>query len=68
MALDKAGGGGAVSNQLPYNLLWRAIEVGILPACEARGMAYSPLQQGLLSGKYTSPTQLDAGRLRTRLL
>ena len=78
LALDKAGGGGAVTNQLPYNLLCqldaslpflrlfttlryeitdvltsfapagRAIEHGILPACEARGMAvlaYSPLQQ-----------------------
>eukprot|EP01046_Picozoa_sp_COSAG06_P032184 COSAG06_NODE_3197_length_5701_cov_5.984470_6_plen_285_part_00 len=66
VALDKAGGGAAaVSNQLPYNLLWRAIEHGILPACESRGMAvlaYSPLQQGLLSGKYTSPTQLEPGR------
>ena len=54
-----------MSNQLPYNLLWRAIEHGILPACESRGMAvlaYSPLQQGLLSGKYTSPTQLEPGR------
>ena len=65
-----AAGGRGVSNQLPYNLLWRSIESGILPACRARQHAvlcYSPLQQGLLSGKYTSPDQLQPGRLRTRM-
>ena len=65
-----AAGGRGVSNQLPYNLLWRSIESGILPACRARQhgvLCYSPLQQGLLSGKYTSPDQLQPGRLRTRM-
>ena len=33
MAAFKAAGGQAVTNQLPYNLLWRAIEAGILPTC-----------------------------------
>eukprot|EP01050_Picozoa_sp_SAG11_P025563 SAG11_NODE_5812_length_1458_cov_3.442973_2_plen_119_part_00 len=28
-----AAGGKPVTNQLPYNLLWRAIESGVLPDC-----------------------------------
>ena len=52
MAWFKAAGGNSVSNQLPYNLLWRSIEHGILPDCQARSqsvLCYSSLQQGLLS-------------------
>jgi len=44
-----------VSNQLPYNLLTRAIEYDIIEECERQGLgilAYSPLAQGLLTGKY----------------
>lgn len=66
---EEAGGVG-VSNQLPYNLLWRSIERGILPACRKKGLAvlcYSSLQQGLLAGRYTDPAQLESGRLRTRM-
>lgn len=47
-----------VSNQLPYNLLWRAIEHGTLPTCRALGLGvlcYSPLQQGILCGKSVRP-------------
>lgn len=70
MAWFTEAGGRSVSNQLPYNVLWRTIERGILPDCQARGhsvLCYSSLQQGLLSGKYTDPTQLPSGRLRTRM-
>ena len=42
-------------NQLPYSLIWRAIEFGILSACREREVSvtcYSPLMQGLLTGKF----------------
>ncbi len=45
-----------VSNQVKYNLLERGIEKDLLPYAEKEGLtilAYSPLAQGLLSGKYT---------------
>ncbi len=45
------------SNQVEYNLLNRRIEKnGLLEACKQAGItiiAYSPLAQGLLTGKYT---------------
>ena len=46
-----------ICHQLPYNLLWRAIEGPILEGSNAAGMpivAYSALAQGLLSGQYRS--------------
>lgn len=58
-----------VSNQLPYNLLWRAIEYDILPLCVERNVAvlcYSPIMQGLLAGKFTSADQVPEDRARTR--
>lgn len=45
-----------ISNQVRYNLLAREIEEEILPYCSAKGIsiiAYSPIAQGLLTGKYT---------------
>jgi len=44
-----------VANQVRYNLLQRDIEKEILPYCQGQGIAiiaYSPLAQGLLSGRY----------------
>lgn len=44
-----------VTNQPPYNLLERDIETEVVPACVRRGIqqvVFSPLAQGLLSGKY----------------
>ncbi len=61
--------GPVAANQVPYNLLWRAIEYAVLPACAQRGlgvMTYSPLLHGLLTGKYTSADQVTGGRARTR--
>jgi myo-inositol catabolism protein IolS len=46
-----------VSNQLRYNLLQRNIEEDVLPYCKREGitiLAWSPIAQGALSGKYTS--------------
>lgn len=55
------------TNQVHYSLLHRAPEVdGVLDACRELGMtllAYSPLEQGLLTGKYgldVPPTGLRA--------
>ena len=70
MAAFKAAGGRPCTNQLPYNLLWRAIEAGILPRCHADDvgvLCYSPLQQALLTGKYVNSDQVEEGRRRSRL-
>lgn len=44
---------GLVSEQSPYNLVDRMVELEVLPACEAYGLGlipYSPLAGGLLAG------------------
>ncbi|HEY8740619.1 MAG TPA: aldo/keto reductase family protein [Candidatus Dormibacteraeota bacterium] len=44
-----------VSSQPQYNLLWRVIEKELIPLCEKEGIGqvvWSPLAQGVLSGKY----------------
>jgi len=70
--LDCLLGAGAnvVTNQIPYNLLWRGIESTISPKCVDRGiglLCYSPLQQGLLAGKFAKAEDIPEGRRRTRL-
>lgn len=62
-------GGEMVSNQLPYSLLSRAIEYTILPECRQRDVSvlpYSPLLQGLLTGKFKTAEDVPTGRSRTR--
>jgi aryl-alcohol dehydrogenase-like predicted oxidoreductase len=62
--------GWAETNQLPYSLLWRAIEYEIQQRCFDAGMGilcYSPLAQGLLTGKFASAAEVPDGRARTRL-
>lgn len=44
-----------VSNQPQYNMLWRVIEQHVVPTCQELGMGqvvWSPLAQGVLTGKY----------------
>jgi aryl-alcohol dehydrogenase-like predicted oxidoreductase len=44
-----------ISNQPQYSMLWRVIEAEVIPACEKLGMGqivWSPMAQGVLSGKY----------------
>jgi len=44
-----------ISNQPPYSLLNRQIEAEVLPVCEREGigqLVFSPLAQGILTGKY----------------
>jgi len=59
----------AVTNQLPYSLLWRSIEFGIRQKCAENQIGilpYSPLAQGLLTGKFATPDDVADGRARTR--
>lgn len=62
-------GGEMISNQLPYSLLSRAIEFDVVPDCERRSVSvlpYSPLLQGLLTGKFVSADEVPEGRARLR--
>ncbi|WP_424930798.1 aldo/keto reductase [Amaricoccus macauensis] len=69
--IDDALALGEISvNQLPYHLFFRAIELEVLPKCEAAGvpiMCYSSLMQGLLAGKYKSLQDFPVSRARTRM-
>lgn len=59
----------ASSNEFAYNLLFRAIEYEVLPACLEHNIsviAYSPLAQGLLAGKFSSADEVPESRARTR--
>lgn len=61
--------GAIVTNQLPYNLIWRALEFAIKPECVANNVGiicYSPLQQGLLTGRYSTADDVPPGLSRTR--
>ena len=52
---ERALGGRVLSNQVRYSLADRSAEQDLLPFAEANGriiIAYSPLAQGLLSGRY----------------
>jgi aryl-alcohol dehydrogenase-like predicted oxidoreductase len=54
-----------VSNQPQYNMLWRVIEPEIVPLCEKEGVGqivFSPIAQGVLTGKYEpgSPPPADS--------
>ena len=58
------------TNQVPYSLLWRAVEYEILPRCltgRVGILCYSPLAQGLLTGKFASPNDVPDKRARSRL-
>ncbi len=57
------------ANQLPYSLLWRAIEFDIQPQCAENNISilpYSPLNQALLTGRYSNADEMPFSRTRTR--
>ncbi|MCF3133019.1 aldo/keto reductase family protein [Streptomyces olivochromogenes] len=59
MGLDRI-----VANQPQYNMLWRVIEAEIVPLCAREGigqLVWSPLAQGLLTGKYRPGAAPPAG-------
>jgi len=65
-AADAAFGSPVLSNQVRFNLLERGPERDLLPWAQANGrvvIAYSPLAQGLLSGKYQDSSPRNFRRL-----
>jgi aryl-alcohol dehydrogenase-like predicted oxidoreductase len=53
-----------VSNQPQYSMLWRVIESDVVPTCEELGISqvvFSPIGQGVLTGKYEPGAQLPEG-------
>lgn len=53
-----------VSSQPQYSLLWRKPEKEVIPLCSANGISqivWSPLAQGVLTGKYMPGTPPPAG-------
>ncbi|MDX2231405.1 MAG: aldo/keto reductase [Leptolyngbyaceae cyanobacterium bins.349] len=57
------------SLQPPYSLFWRYVEPDTQPYCVAQNisiLAYSPLAQGLLTGRFTQGHQFPAEDVRTK--
>ncbi|MGW7666509.1 aldo/keto reductase family protein [Streptomyces sp. NPDC054775] len=57
-----------VSNQPQYNALWRVIEGEVVPTCEELGLGqivFSPIAQGVLTGKYNPGQQPPEGSRAT---
>ncbi len=79
-ALDMPEVARFVSSQPQYSLLWREPEAAVIPLCAANGISqivWSPLGQGVLSGKYdpdappppgTRATSDEMGGFMDRLL
>jgi aryl-alcohol dehydrogenase-like predicted oxidoreductase len=64
---ERALGGPVLSNQVQFSLLNRAPERRLLPWAQQQGrviIAYSPLAQGLLSGKYQKSPPRNFRRIR----
>ncbi len=63
-ALAMPGVARFVSSQPQYSLLWRRPEAEIIPLCEKNGISqvvWSPLAQGVLTGKYKPGEELAQG-------
>lgn len=57
-----------ISNQPQYSMLWRVIEAEVMPTCESNGIGqivWSPMAQGVLSGKYKPGQPPPAGSRAT---
>jgi aryl-alcohol dehydrogenase-like predicted oxidoreductase len=57
-----------VSNQPQYSMLWRVIEAEVVPTAEELGIGqvvFSPIAQGVLTGKYAPGTEPPAGSRAT---
>jgi aryl-alcohol dehydrogenase-like predicted oxidoreductase len=67
-AAEKPFGGPLLSNQVRFNLLERGPERDLVPWAKENGrvvIAYSPLAQGLLSGKYLEAAPSNFRRFRS---
>jgi aryl-alcohol dehydrogenase-like predicted oxidoreductase len=63
MGLDRI-----VSSQPQYSMLWRVIEAEVVPLCEREGIGqvvWSPIAQGVLTGKYLPGQQPPEGSRAT---
>lgn len=57
-----------ISNQPQYSMLWRVIEPEVVPTCRELGLSqivWSPMAQGVLSGKYLRGQPPPAGSRAT---
>ena len=57
-----------ISNQPQYSILWRVIEAEVVPTCREFGMGqivWSPIAQGVLTGKYRPGQPPPAGSRAT---
>jgi aryl-alcohol dehydrogenase-like predicted oxidoreductase len=57
-----------ISNQPQYSMLWRVIEAEVVPASKALGISqvvFSPIAQGVLTGKYRPGEQPPEGSRAT---
>ncbi len=60
-----------ISNQPVYNMLNRSLEVDVMNVCEQENLGllvYSPLAQGLLTGKYQANTIPEDSRLASETM
>src|SRR6185436_1916501 len=67
-ALALAGVEKFVSSQPQYSLLWRGPEAELIPLCAQNGISqivWSPLAQGMLTGKYAPGRPPPAGSRAT---
>jgi aryl-alcohol dehydrogenase-like predicted oxidoreductase len=65
---DKMGFDRIVSNQPQYSMLWRVIEPEVVPFSEREGIGqivFSPIAQGVLTGKYRPGAAPPAGSRAT---
>ncbi len=63
-------GRNVVLNQMPYSLIWRLAEEQLSPVLEEEHIpvwAYSPLAQGLLTGKFRTPEDVPMNRRANRM-
>ena len=65
---DEMGFDRMVSNQPQYNMIWRVIESEVIPLSEQEGIGqivWSPIAQGVLTGKYQPGQPVPAGSRAT---
>ncbi len=63
--IEEAARYGSIDSlQPPYSLFWRQAERDALPTCAANGitvLAYSPMAQGILAGRFGAAPQFEKG-------
>ncbi len=67
-ALSKEMGFQLISSQPQYSMLWRVIEGEVVPTCAELGISqivWSPIAQGVLTGKYKPGQEAPAGSRAT---